>query len=84
MEKRTQYDFESHVAGIPCKVRVTYSTPYIPESFNGPAEGGDFEFELLDRKGYRAKWLEAKVTEADVERLEQKYEDYLKAQLEDY
>ena len=35
-------------------------------------------------KGYRAKWLEAKVTEADVERLEQGYEDYLKAQLEDY
>ena len=78
------YDFESKVAGIPCKVRVTYHTPYVPASYNGPAEGGDFEYELLDRKGYRAKWLEAKVTEADVERLEQKYEDYLKAQLEDY
>ena len=78
------YDFESKVAGIPCKVRVTYDTPYVPASYNGPAEGGDFEYELLDRKGYRAKWLEAKVTEADVERLEIKYEDYLKAQLEDY
>ena len=78
------YDFESKVAGIPCKVRVTYYTPYVPASYNGPAEGGDFEFELLDRKGYRAKWLEAKVTEADVDRLEKEYEDYLKAQLEDY
>ena len=71
------YDFESHVQGIPCKVRVTYATPYIPESWNGPAEGGDFEFELLDRKGYRARWLEKKVTEADVERLEREYCDYL-------
>ena len=70
---KQKYDFESHVQGIPCKVRVTYATPYIPESWNGPAEGGDFEFELLDRKGYRAKWLEAKVTEADVDRLEKEY-----------
>ena len=67
------YDFESHVQGIPCKVRVTYATPYVPASWDAPAEGGDFEFELLDRKGYRAKWLEAKVTEADVERLEKEY-----------
>ena len=81
---KQSYDFESHVQGIPCKVRVTYATLYVPASWDAPAEGGDFEFDLLDRKGYRAKWLEAKVTEADVERLEQKYEDYLKAQLEDY
>jgi hypothetical protein len=81
---KSAYDFESQVQGIPCKVKVTYATKYIPESWNGPAEGGEFEFELLDRKGYRAKWLEAKVTEADVDRLEQKYEDYLKAQLGDY
>ena len=74
---KQSYDFESHVQGIPCKVRVTDATPYIPESWNGPAEGGDFEFELLDRKGYRARWLEKKVTEADVERLEREYCDYL-------
>lgn len=67
------YDFESHVQGIPCKVRVTYHTPYVPASYNSPDEDGEFEFELLDRKGYRAKWLEAKVTEADVDRLEKEY-----------
>ena len=67
------YDFESHVQGIPCKVRVTYATPYVPASWNSPEESGEFEFELLDRKGYRAKWLEAKVTEADVDRLEKEY-----------
>ena len=78
------YDFESKVAGIPCKVRVTYYTPYVPASYNSPAEGGDFNFQILDKKGYRAKWLEAKVTERDVERLAVEYDEYQKAQLEDY
>ena len=74
---KSAYDFESHVQGIPCKVKVTYTTPYIPESWNGPAEGGDFEFELLDRRGYPAKWLEKKLTPKDVERLEKEYEEYV-------
>ena len=78
------YDFESSVAGIPCKVKVTYATKLIPASWDGPEEGGDFEFELLDRKGYRAKWLEKKLTDKDVERLEKEYEKYLKAQQEGY
>ena len=78
------YDFESRVAGIPCKVRVTHYTPYVPESWSGPAEGGDFEFELLDKKSYRARWLEKKMTEKDVDRLAAEYENYLKAQLEDF
>lgn len=78
------YDFESQVAGIPCKVRVIYHTPYVPASYNGPDEDGEFEFELLDRKGYRAKWLEAKVTEADVDRLEKEYLDWLEDVVGDY
>ena len=81
---KQSYDFESSVSGIPCKVKVTYATPYIPESWSGPAEGGDFEFELLDRKGYQAKWLEAKVTEQDVERLMAEYVEYQQAMMEDY
>ena len=74
---KSAYDFESTVAGIPCKVRVTYATKYVPASWDSPEESGEFEFDLLDRKGYRAKWLEKKVTENDVERLEREYCDYL-------
>ncbi len=29
----------------------------------------DVEFELYDRKGYRAKWLERKMTSADEDRI---------------
>lgn len=74
---KSAYDFESTVAGIPCKVRVTYATPYVPASWDAPAEGGDFEFELLDRKGYRARWLEKKMSDEDVSRIEREYCDYL-------
>lgn len=81
---KSAYDFESHVQGIPCKVNVTYATKYIPESWNGPAEGGDFEFELLDRRGYPAKWLEKKLTPKDVERLMAEYVEYQQAMMEDY
>lgn len=78
------YDIETTVVGIPCKVKVTYTTKYIPESYSGPAEGGDFEFELLDKKGYRARWLEKKLTKDDVERIEKEYSAYAEAVLEDY
>ena len=81
---KQSYAFESSVSGIPCKVKVTYATPYIPESWSGPAEGGDFEFILLDRKGHRAKWLEVKVTAKDAVRLAAEYEEYMRNQLEDY
>ena len=66
--------FETKVAGIPCQCQVTSTTPYIPATFWEPAEGGDFEFNILDRKGYRAKWLEAKLTSADYDRLYNEYE----------
>ena len=29
----------------------------------------DLDFEVLDRKGYRAKWLEEKLTDDDVSRI---------------
>ena len=63
--------FDTKVAGIPCQCQVTYSTPYIPANLNGhpdnwtPPEGGDFEFVLLDRRGYKAAWLERKLFELE-------------------
>lgn len=65
-------EFESRVSGIPCTVRVlSYANE--PATFHHP---GFFEFEytIHDRKGYRAKWLENKITDNDVERLSEEYE----------
>ncbi len=61
-------EIETTVAGIPCIIGVTDYEGYTPAYISGPpencypAEGGYGEYELLDRKGYRALWLERKVT----------------------
>lgn len=74
------YTFNTHISGIPCQCQVNYATPVIPMRVYGsgmgdadPPEGGDFDFHILDRKGYRAKWLEHKITSKDVARL---YEEF--------
>ena len=59
--------FESNVQGIPCQDQITRS---IVERQFGLFPGYcDFEYEIYDRKGYRAKWLEAKITNNEHERI---------------
>ena len=79
--------FPTYIAGIPCQCNVIYATPLIPMRVYGPGmedadppEGGDFEFEILDRKGYRAKWLEPKITPKDVDRLYEEYRILMEAE----
>lgn len=75
--------FESRVAGIPCQIKVTY---YVnvkgSRSFNAASDWdyygySEFEFEVYDRKGYRAEWLERKLTEKDNARIEQEYNELM-------
>lgn len=61
--------FTTTVAGIPCKCEVLYYQPARPMKVYGsgmgdcePPEPEEFEFRLLDRKGYPAPWLENKLT----------------------
>jgi hypothetical protein len=71
------------IAGIPCKVRVINYTPerqaqlYGPPENCYPAESAEIEFEVYDRTGYPAKWLEAKMKQADVDRIMTEYESTL-------
>lgn len=72
--------FNSYVSGIPCQINVTnYTKVKGSYSFNAPSDWdyygySEFEFEVFDRKGYRAKWLERKLTEGDNARLEEEYD----------
>ena len=81
---------KTRIAGIPCKVRVIHFTPRVPAQLTGlpencyPEEGGEIEFTVLDRKGYRAPWIEKKLTKDDVERIEREYEVYAEAIMEAY
>ena len=63
------------VAGIPAQIGVSHWEPYEPAQLSGPpefchpAEGGWGDWELLDRRGRPAPWLERKLTAADEERI---------------
>lgn len=50
--------FATIVNGIPCQCHVLAYSKAVPGSFNHPPEGGEFEYELLDRNGRRATWLD--------------------------
>ena len=69
-------DFETRVAGIPCGVVVLEYRDASGWSSN-PAtvepDDREFEFILVNRKGYRAHWLERKLTECDCRRIESEY-----------
>lgn len=72
--------FDTHIAGIPCQCQVIRHTDYRPMRITGtgfgdadPPEQEEFEYEILDRTGHRARWLEAKITEDDGIRLLSEY-----------
>ena len=72
--------FESRVAGIPCQIEVTYYSEDRPMRVTGsgfgdadPPEPEEFEFTVLDRKGYPAPWMERKLTRDDYQRIKQEY-----------
>ena len=61
-------DFVTQVEGIPCICRVTHYCPETPMWGSGygdcePPEPEEFAYQILDRKGHRALWLERKVDE---------------------
>lgn len=64
-------EIEHRVAGIPCLIGVTDYEEYTPAFINGPpercypAEGGCGEWEILDRRGRPAAWLQRKLTARD-------------------
>ena len=61
------YEFESRVAGIPCIIRVTSYSSGRPANIWGrpedcyPEEYPEVEFQVCDRRGRPAPWLERKL-----------------------
>lgn len=60
--------FDTRVNNIPCICHVIYHTPA-----KGKHTESEFEFTLLDRKGYRAEWLDKYVNQACIDRLLEEY-----------
>ena len=66
---------ETRICGIPCLIRVTrfdYQKPNPkadnPMDFNG---GYDIEYEVCDRNGREAPWLEQKMSAAEEDKIMQ-------------
>lgn len=77
-------DFETTVCGIPCGVVITHYLD-VPGSFNRNANSDvdyygltECDWYLVDRKGYKAKWLEKKLTNKDIDRINYEIEKYMK------
>ena len=74
MSKAQIGEINTHIAGIPCQILITSYTCQKPL---GPRADSDYdcygysdcEYTVLDRKGYRAEWLERKMTDADRKRI---------------
>lgn len=76
--------FSTQLKGIPCKVEVINIQAAEPIQQYGPGyydvtppSSMEFEFTLLDRKGYRAEWLDQHLSSQDVSRITQEVIDAL-------
>ena len=83
-------EIESRVAGIPCLIGVIDWEAYVPAYTSGPpdrcypSEGGCGSWEVLDRRGRKAPWLERKMTPADERRIEQDVFEAMESQTDDW
>ena len=75
-------EIESRVAGIPCLIGVTHYE-CVQGSYNYHADSdmdyygySEAEWEVLDRKGYKAAWLERKLTARDHDRINAEIDQY--------
>lgn len=69
-------DISTTIAGIPGVVRVTHAhyTQPDPSSWTSDWDyhgGWELDWEILDRRGRPAPWLQRKCTEAELQRLEE-------------
>ena len=73
-------EIESTIAGIPCRIGVKeFLNMRGSHSHNAPSDLDYYgyiesEWDVLDRNGRPAAWLERKLTDADRERIERKIE----------
>ena len=83
-------EFESTVCGIPCKIHITEWEMYMPSVIRAdpgdshPEEGGYGNWEVLDRRGRPAPWLEKKLTDRERDRIDNEVFNQMEDQDDDY
>lgn len=72
-------DMDTTIAGMPCQIVVTTSNSVKGSySHDAPSDWDyygydEFEFDVYDRKGYPAPWLEKKMTDKDYARIKDEW-----------
>lgn len=80
--KNTQIgEIDTHIQGIPCQIKIVSYVHQRPLGRSADSDIDcygytDFEYEVLDRRGHPAAWLERKMTDLDRERVEIEIEEY--------
>ena len=76
-------EIESRVAGIPCRIGVV-QFDQVKGTYSAHTESGmdyygysEIEFDVLDRRGRRAAWLEAKLNSGARTRIEREITSHL-------
>jgi hypothetical protein len=75
--------FDSRIAGIPCIVGINWYSPGDDGHYGGrpefddPGYGSTSGWVILDRRGRRAEWLERKMTDKDVEKIERQVDEHM-------
>ena len=82
MSKRRLGLFQTRIQGIPCQIDVTNHVVVRGSgSYNAPSDldyygYSEFNFDVYDRKGYPAPWLQRKMTDDDENRIYEEYCEY--------
>ena len=77
-------EIETRVSGIPCIAKVTHFFRQAPHRGSAHTCDSDMdyygytesEWEVLDRKGYKAAWLERKLSSKDESRIDSEIAEY--------
>lgn len=83
-------EFEARACGIPCIVAVLCWEPYVPAKISGPPEdcypeeGGCGEWELRDRRGRSAPWLERKLDDEERQRIDELVFERMEGQRDEF
>lgn len=85
--KRFKADFDTTVAGIPCGVQIISVDGKDSDPSNDASDWDnkgwiDLDFDILDRQGYLAPWLQAKMTNKDIARIKGEILEFMKEEQE--
>jgi len=77
--------FDTHIVGIPCQVLVSYYEPYVcgrrGHIDNWEEDTPEYlEFDVLDRRGRPAPWIERKMSADDYSKVHKEALDNMRAE----